>query len=508
MSASHISVNSNRVLDQLKLDAIKTAIDILDADTLTANGYSKVLLTSAGGTSVKADTTLTVQQDPEQREGWNCINPVAATKLNLYYFGGATETMTLGGLLSVYFKAFINVNSETSSIPFINIYTKPTGSGDAQPWYHSRVTYAWGNDDVIGIGEECIFYGKALPSTQFNNRKIKLTGVTLEGDGAQDEEILYIVCSTNSIAAQNAVNVTLNLLGFNTASVTRNLVLSTEEITPGDATAANQSTMISHLSSIDTKVATASNQSTQNGILSSIDTKVATASNQSTQNGILSSIDSSLSGTLTVDGSGFTQPISAASLPLPSNASTDTLQLAGNSSLASIDGKITSGNDSTLLTAQQVLTYGEVTSGPGTGELHPLHISAAGDLQVEISGIETAAALNVKKTETENLGSHQNLLANVSWTALTDSSVVDITNMRDCVIVYQDATTSSMESVYIYASPDSGSNYLKIGELYPFAGVSTRDANINLFVGGFDRLKLVNGADSVTSAKATIVGSP
>ena len=488
MSVSHVSINSSRLLDQLKLDAIKSAINILDAETLTSNGYSKVLLTSSGGTAVKADTTLTVQEDPEQRQGWNCINPVASTKLNLYYFGGATETMTLGDLLSVYFKGFINVNSDTSSIPFINVYTKPTGSGDAQPWYHSRVTYEWGDNNVIGIGEECIFYGKALPSTQFNNRKIKLTDVVVQGDAAEDEEILYIVCSTNSIAPQNSVNVTLNLLGFNTRSVTRNLVLSTEEMTGGDASSANQTTMISHLSSIDTKV--------------------ATASNQSTQIGILSSIDSSLSGTLTVDGSGSTQPISAASLPLPANASTDTLQLAGNSSLSSIDGKITSGNDTTLSSAQQVLVYGEVTAGPGTGELHPLHISQAGDLQIEISGIETTAALNVKKTETENLGSHQNLLANISWTASTDSSVVDITNMRDAVIVYEDATTSSFESVYIYASPDSGSNYLKIGELYPFAGASTRDANINLFVGGFDRLKLVNGADSVTSAKATIVGSP
>lgn len=58
-------------------------------------------------------------------------------------------------------------------------------------------------------------------------------------------------------------------------------------------------------------------------------------------------------------------------------------------SLANLDGKITSGADTTLAAAQQVLVYGEVTSGAGTGELHPLHISQNGDLQVEISGLES-----------------------------------------------------------------------------------------------------------------------
>ena len=43
---------------------------------------------------------------------------------------------------------------------------------------------------------------------------------------------------------------------------------------------------------------------------------------------------------LLVDGSGVTQPISAASLPLPAGAATSALQTTGNSSLSSIDGKL------------------------------------------------------------------------------------------------------------------------------------------------------------------------
>lgn len=58
------------------------------------------------------------------------------------------------------------------------------------------------------------------------------------------------------------------------------------------------------------------------------------------------------------------------------------------SNTSSIDNKITVGADTTLSQAQQVLVYGEVTAGPGSGDLHPIHISQAGDVQVEISGLE------------------------------------------------------------------------------------------------------------------------
>ncbi len=47
-----------------------------------------------------------------------------------------------------------------------------------------------------------------------------------------------------------------------------------------------------------------------------------------------------VSGRWPVDGSGVTQPVSAASLPLPTGAATSAAQTTGNTSLASIDGKI------------------------------------------------------------------------------------------------------------------------------------------------------------------------
>lgn len=52
--------------------------------------------------------------------------------------------------------------------------------------------------------------------------------------------------------------------------------------------------------------------------------------------------DGTFAERVAVDGSAVTQPVSAASLPLPSGAATSALQTTGNSALSSIDGKLPS----------------------------------------------------------------------------------------------------------------------------------------------------------------------
>lgn len=61
---------------------------------------------------------------------------------------------------------------------------------------------------------------------------------------------------------------------------------------------------------------------------------------QSTMIASLSSIESAVGSTLLVDGSSTTQPVSAASLPLPSGAATAGLQGTAIGSLASIDSAL------------------------------------------------------------------------------------------------------------------------------------------------------------------------
>lgn len=99
----------------------------------------------------------------------------------------------------------------------------------------------------------------------------------------------------------------------------------------------------------------------------------ATAALQTAGNVSLASIDTKnpalVSGRVPVDGSGVTQPVSAASLPLPSGAATAALQTTGNSSLSSIDGKVPSLGNAvmassvpvTIASNQTAINVGNIT---------------------------------------------------------------------------------------------------------------------------------------------------
>lgn len=129
------------------------------------------------------------------------------------------------------------------------------------------------------------------------------------------------------------------------------------------ATAAAQTTGNSSLSSIDGKI-TAVNTGAVVVSSSALPSGAATSVKQpalgtaGTASADVISVQGIASMTaLKVDGSAVTQPISAASLPLPALAATSTLQGTTNTSLASIDGKITACN-----TGAVVLSSGTVTT--------------------------------------------------------------------------------------------------------------------------------------------------
>lgn len=84
---------------------------------------------------------------------------------------------------------------------------------------------------------------------------------------------------------------------------------------------------------LPTGAATAARQDTGNTSLSSIDTKLTSQATAAKQDTLLAELQ--LKADLTE-----TQPVSVASLPLPTNAATSALQTTGNSSLSSLDTKL------------------------------------------------------------------------------------------------------------------------------------------------------------------------
>lgn len=122
---------------------------------------------------------------------------------------------------------------------------------------------------------------------------------------------------------------------------------------------------------------------------STLPSGAATSALQITGNTSLASIDTKIPASLTVtstrllvDGSGVTQPISAAALPLPTGASTSALQTTGNTSLSSIDTKIPSN---LTVTSTRLLVDGSGVIQPvsGTVTINPLTNSSIVKAQLQ-----------------------------------------------------------------------------------------------------------------------------
>jgi hypothetical protein len=250
----------------------------------------------------------------------------------------------VGGDLSVYID---DMNSDVAVNSGLSTATKQTdGSQKAQ---------AWGTDGA----------------SQYQ--------LKTDADGHLQVDIL--TAPTTTVSGTVAVSSVAGTVSVDGSGVTQPISAASLPLPAGSSTSANQATGNASLATIagDTTSLDAKLPS-QGQALMAASVPVVIASNQST---------------LSVDGSGVTQPVSAASLPLPSGASTSANQATGNASLAtiagdttSLDAKITSGSDATLSNAQQVLAYGN-----NSGTLRPVKVGANGEQTMEVDHTWTTSTL-------------------------------------------------------------------------------------------------------------------
>jgi hypothetical protein len=254
----------------------------------------------------------------------------------------------------------------------------------------------------------------------------------------------------------------------------------------GDASASNQLTMISSLSTIE-------------GDTTSLDAKI-TACN--------------------------TGAVVVSSSVLPTGGSTATLQTSGNATLTAIEASHYAEGDTIAAADTGVLIMGR----NGTNVAKPIHITNDGDVEVEIADFVKGQALmassfpvvissdqstlNVKQKESENLGSANNLANNTTLNSGATSSAVNVSNMRVSNLVYEDTSTASADGLDIDISVDGGTSYHEsFGSLYPslnIAGTKRVATYMNLNLSGITNLRIRNTSttDNYTNVYATIVGSP
>lgn len=151
-----------------------------------------------------------------------------------------------------------------------------------------------------------------------------------------------------SLASSDATG---SYLGFNSDSAKVYLTNISLPLPTGASTSALQTAGNSILSSIDSKI-TAVNTGAVVVSSSVLPTGAATSALQTTGNSSLSSIDTKtpalVTGRVPVDGSAVTQPISAASLPLPAGAATQ-------ATLSSIDAKFSTLGQNTMSASTPVV---------------------------------------------------------------------------------------------------------------------------------------------------------
>jgi len=204
------------------------------------------------------------------------------------------------------------------------------------------------------------------------------------------------------------------------------------------ATLSEQQAQTALLTTMDTDTGNiASNTSLTNSTLASIDSKITTGADLT-----LSSAQQNLVYGVDAFNTSVLEPIRISSDKVMAETFIASVASGITNELPISNAKITTGSDSTLTQAQQVLIYGK----NGTGDLKPIHITNNGDVEVEIADFvkgQTTASASFPTTDARNK------VKDVSWmTTESISSNTRSTSTLDsegygCIMIYGEATSGT-----------------------------------------------------------------
>ncbi len=275
-------------------------------------GHTQVLLGSTEATALVSNGTITPISDLNGRIGWFLKNTVASTLFNFDIYNSGTSTMLLkkSDIRSLYFLGNIDeIPTGVNDLPILSIETKPTGSNDADPTYHSKYDFSFNTENIKNIikSEQCLFYVEERPIDKprkyQSQRYIKITEVTRTGELDEHGEISKIILKSSSSATINKMSLCLQLVGFETENSQSELEEQTPVVnfyfkTP-ETTQNSDLTARSIIS--DPNTSTFLNCDT-NGHLSVLDSTLNAKWDNDITNNIKGDIDSINTNTATTDG--------------------------------------------------------------------------------------------------------------------------------------------------------------------------------------------------------------
>lgn len=211
---------------------------------------------------------------------------------------------------------------------------------------------------------------------------------------------------------------------------------------------------------------------------------------------------------LKTDGSGVTQPVSAASLPLPSGASTSALQTTGNTSLASIDGHL-DVNLSTRLkpadTLAAVTTVGTITNPVTVAQATAANLNATvtGTVAATQSGtwninnVSGTVSLPTGAATATNQSTANTSLASIDGKLKDDSAGSLYVNIENQKATYSAASTftAAATATDVFTITGSGTKTVRVTKV----GINgTNTGNTNVIVTGLKRSAANTGGTSST----------
>tara|TARA_R110000803_G_scaffold59583_1_gene118327 strand:+ start:67 stop:768 length:702 start_codon:yes stop_codon:yes gene_type:complete len=177
----------------------------------------QIKLGTAEATAVQGGEAVPIA-DPNERAGWLYTKALAGTeKFNYYHYSQGTSAKLLSDLSCLHSIITIDNYVSSQSLVFFNVYTQPTGVGDAGPPsfpYHSKITYSISPGEHIIVGESVQCWSIHKPNDHSGKRFVEFNTKQVEGDGLPNELIWHITVHSDS-SAPVGTSILVEQVGYN-----------------------------------------------------------------------------------------------------------------------------------------------------------------------------------------------------------------------------------------------------------------------------------------------------
>jgi len=417
------------------------------------------------------------------------------TSLNILPGAGQSQSSSFLQIADNVYGFYLHLKSDKTGTLTIDYSDDGVSTTDTKTYDIS--TYSF-NDRVQIFGKYAKFTftnEEATANTTFALFVYSLVDITQIQEVIIDDDVPVKVNIQNSSLPVSVDTTTLEGIntGINSNVVAINSTLAGTLTVDGSASTQPISAVSLPL---PTGAATESTLSTLNGKITACDTSALATE------ATLSSVNSALSGTLTVDGSASTQPISAVSLPLPTGAATEATLSSVNSALTgtlTVDG---SASTQPISAVSLPLPTGAATE------------STLGSIETEITTLAATVNQNGEQkvsVSSENYGTYNNVANNITLNAGATTSALSIAEIARGNLFYEDSSTSTVEGLEIQVSADN-TNWHTWGELLPYTepGASIRTATVldgSAHGLKYIRLKNISSSVNYSNVKCSIYGS-